>query len=183
MNVVRIEDIQDVIVALRNQSVIIDCDVAKIYGVETKEVNQAVSNNTEKFPKGYVFELSKEEKSEVVKIFDHLTPLKFSPYLPKAFTEKGLYMLATILKSKQATMTTLMIIETFSKIRELARTVKALSVVKDDSEQKGLMQRSGELIAEVLDDDLETNGTETTIELNFAILKFKHIIKKKKDQP
>ena len=181
MNVVRLEDIQDVIVVLRDRSVIIDCDVAKIYGVETKEVNQAVSNNVDKFPEGYVFELSKEEKTEVVKIFDHLDALKFSPYLPKAFTEKGLYMLATILKSKQATMTTLMIIETFSKIRELARTVKALSVVKDDSEQTGLMQRSGEIIAEVLDEGLETNGTETTIELNFAVLKFKHTIKKKKE--
>ena len=96
-----------------------------------------------------MFELSKEEKFEVVKNFDHLAALKFSPHLPKAFTEKGLYMLATILKSKQATTTTLTIIETFSKIRELARTVKVLSVVKDDAEQKGLMQRSGKLIAEV----------------------------------
>ena len=79
-------------------------------------------------------------------------------------------------------MTTLMIIETFAKIRELARTVKALSVVKDDAEQKGLMQRSGKLIAEVLDEGLETNGTETTIELNFAVLKFKHTIKKAADK-
>jgi len=179
MNPVRVEDIQDMLVELRGQQVLIDADVAKIYGVETKEVNQAVSNNTEKFPEGYVFELSKEEKSEVVKIFDHLESLKFSPYCPKAFTEKGLYMLATILKSKRATMTTLMIIETFSKIRELSRTVKVLSSVKNDSEQKGLMQRGGELIAQVLDDELETNGIETTIELNFAVLKFKHTIKKK----
>ena len=128
-----------------------------------------------------MFELSKEEKFEVVKNFDHLAALKFSPHLPKAFTEKGLYMLATILKSKQATTTTLTIIETFSKIRELARTVKVLSVVKDDAEQKGLMQRSGKLIAEVLDESLETKGTETTIELNFAVLKFKHTIKKAMD--
>ncbi len=90
-------------------------------------------------------------------------------------------MLATILKSKQATQTTLTIIETFSKIRELSRTVKELSTISDDKEQKGLMQRSGELIAEILDDDLETDGTETTIELNFAVLKFKHTIKKKKE--
>ncbi len=181
MDVVRVEDIQDVIVELRGRQVLIDADVAKLYGVETKEVNRAVSNNLDKFPEGYVFELSEEEKSEVVKKFHHLEKLKFSPYLPKGFTEKGLYMLATILKSKQATMTTLMIIETFAKIRELSRTVKALSVVKDDVEQKDLMQRSGELIAQVLDEDLVTNGTETTIELNFAVLKFKHTIKKKKE--
>ena len=127
MSVIRVEDIQDLIVEVRGQQALIDADVAKLYGVETKEVNQAVSNNGEKFPEGYIFELSKEEKAEVVKFFDHLESLKFSPYFPKAFTEKGLYMLATILKSKQATMTTLMIIETFSKIRELARTVKELS--------------------------------------------------------
>ena len=101
MSEVRVEDIQDMLVELRGQRVLIDADVAKLYGVETKEVNQAVSNNIDKFPEGYVFELSKEEKTEVVKIFDHLDALKFSPYLPKAFTEKGLYMLATILKSAQ----------------------------------------------------------------------------------
>ena len=165
--------------ALRDQSVIIDCDVAEIYGVETRDINKSVSNNPDKFPNGYVVELSEDEKKELVENFHRFDRLKHSSAMPKAFSEKGLYMLATILKSKQATMTTLTIIETFSKIRELSRTVKALSVVKNDAEQKDLMQRSGELIAQVLDDDLETNGTETTIELNFAVLKFKHTIKKK----
>ena len=111
-HVVRMEEIQGLIIELRGQQVLIDADVAKLYGVETKEINQAVSNNAEKFPAGYVFELSKEEKTEVVKNFDHLAALKFSPHLPKAFPEKGLYMLATILKSRQATQTTLMIIDT-----------------------------------------------------------------------
>jgi len=181
MNVVRIEDIQDVIVALRDQPVIIDCDVAKIYGVETKRINEAVKNNPDKFPMDYMFEVSDQE-------FDFLrskfSTAKFSKTrsIPKAFSEKGLYMMATILKSKQAVETTFGIIETFAKIRELSRTVKALSVVKDDAEQKGLMQRSGELIAQVLDEDLATNGTETTIELNFAVLKFKHTIKKSADK-
>ena len=116
----------------------------------------------------------------MAKNFDHLKKLKFSPYLPKAFTEKGLYMLATIIKSEQATSTTLVIIETFSKIRELSRTVKELSTIEDKKDQKNLMQRSGELIAEILDDDLQTTEEETTIELNFAVLKFKHTVKKKK---
>ena len=88
-------------------------------------------------------------------------------------------MLATTLKSKQATEATFAIIETFSKIRELSRTVKELSAIEDKKEQKTLMQRSGELIAEILDDDLQTSEAETTIELNFAVLKFKHAIKKK----
>ncbi len=179
MDVVRIEDIQSLIIDVRDQQVLIDADVAKLYGVETRDINKSVSNNPDKFPNGYVVELSEDEKKELVENFHRFDRLKHSSAMPKAFSEKGLYMLATILKSKQATMTTLTIIETFSKIRELSRTVKALSVVKNDAEQKDLMQRSGELIAQVLDDDLETNGTETTIELNFAVLKFKHTIKKK----
>ena len=89
-------------------------------------------------------------------------------------------MLATILKSQQATQATISIVETFSKIRELSRNIKELSVVQDKAEQKSLMQKSGELIAEIFDEDLETSDTETSIELNIAVLKFKHTVKKKK---
>ena len=88
-------------------------------------------------------------------------------------------MPATILQSDKAVHTTLSIIETFSKIRELSRTVNELSNLENKQDQKSLMQRSGELIPEVLDDDLQTSEAETTIELNFAVLKIKHIIKKK----
>ena len=77
-------------------------------------------------------------------------------------------MLATILRSKQAVEATFSIIETFSKIRELSRNVKELSVIQDKAQQKSLMQKSGELIAEILDDDLQTSDAETSIELNFA---------------
>ena len=73
-------------------------------------INEAVRNNPEKFPEGYVLALSLEEKREVIEIFDN-PKIKFSPALPKAFTEKGLYMLATILKSQQATQTTIAIDE------------------------------------------------------------------------
>ena len=101
--------------------------------------------------------------------------------MPKAFTEKGLYMLATILKNPAATQATISIIETFTKIRELSRGVKELSTIQDKAQQKALMQRSGELIAEIFDEDLQTSDTETSIELNFAVLKFKHTIKKKNE--
>ena len=100
--------------------------------------------------------------------------------LPSAFTEKGLYMLATILKSPQATQATISIVETFSKIRELSRSIKKLTVTQDKAEQKSLMQKNGELVADIFDEDLQTSDTETSIELNFAVLKFKHTIKKKK---
>jgi hypothetical protein len=79
----------------------LDSDVALLYGVETRDINKSVKNNPDKFPDGYIISLSKKEKAEVVENFHHLNSLKFSPTLPKAFTEKGLYMLATILKSEK----------------------------------------------------------------------------------
>jgi len=166
-----LKQIEESIIEIRNQKVIIDSDVALLYGVETKRINEAVKNNLEKFPEGYVLELSKDEKNEVVEIFDHLHILKFSSALPKAFTEKGLYMLATILKSPQATQTTIAIIETFTKIRELGRTIEKISLIKSESDKKSLMQKGATLITELFENDLQINETETTIELNFAVLK------------
>lgn len=142
---VKFEDVNDKIIYIKEQKVILDSDVAKLYGVETKDINRSVKNNPEKFPHGYVFQLTKEEKTEVVKNFHHLEKLKFSPQVPKAFTEKGLYMLATILKSEKATSTTLAIIETFARIKNLSRNIKELSGVSDEKKKKGILQRSGEI--------------------------------------
>ena len=103
--------VEEKIITIRNQQVILANHVAKLYGVETREINQAVKNNPEKFPEGYIIELDKKEKEEVVKIFDNLGNLLYSPTNPKAFTEKGLYMLATILKSPRAVQTTIAIVE------------------------------------------------------------------------
>ena len=179
-DIIKFSDVEDKIVILRDTSVIIDNDVAALYDMETRDINKAVKNNPEKFPEGYIFELTAAEKSEVVEIFHHLDKLKFSPVLPKAFSEKGLYMLATILKSERATQTTLAIVETFAKIRELSRTVVQLSESPDEFAQKSLMQKSGEIVSDLLGEDMKTSDTETSIELNFAVLKFKHTIKRKK---
>ena len=91
------DNVENKIIQIRNMQVIVDSDVAELYGVTTKQVNQAVNRNPEKFPHEYVITLSKQEKDEVVTICDHLENLKFSSHLPSAFTESGLYMLATIL--------------------------------------------------------------------------------------
>ncbi len=123
--------IESKIITIRDRQVILDSDIAELYGVETKHINQAVRNNPEKFPEGYIISLSQADKAEVVKNFDHLSGLKFSPVLPKAFTEKGLYMLATILRSPAATETTIAIVETFAKVRELSRTIAMLSEPMD----------------------------------------------------
>ena len=181
-DIMKFENLQDRVIEIRNENVLLDADVAEIYGVQTRDINKAVANNPDKFPDGYIVELSTQEKSELVENFHRFNKLKHSTVNPKAFPEKGLYMLATILKSPQAVQATLTIIETFSKIRELSRNIKTLSNIKDKTKQENLMQKSGELIASILDDDLQTSDTETSIELNFAVLKFKHTIKKKKSE-
>lgn len=173
-----VEKIESKIILLRKQKVIIDKDVAEIYGVETKRINEAVKNNLDKFPADYLFQLTDDE-FKILRSKISSTKLTKTRVTPKAFTEKGLYMVATILKSKKATETTFAIIETFAKVRELTQTINKLSENPPKEEQQSLMQKSGEIISELLDNDLKTSESETTIELNFAVLKFKHTIKKK----
>ena len=177
-NIVKSSDVVEKVITVREQRVILDSDVAVLYGVETMRINEAVKNNPDKFPSGYIFELSPEEKQEVIENFDNLK-VKFSPTMPKAFTRKGCYMLATILKSPKATSTTLAIIEAFDKLNELRETVAELSEAPEEFKQKTLMQKGGEVIAELLGDNLKTSEEETSFEINFAVMKFKHTVKRK----
>jgi hypothetical protein len=179
MNTVKFSEVKEKIITIRDCQVILDSDVAELYGVETKRVNEAVSNNPDKFPGGYIINLTNMEWKEMKSKISTSLTAGGKVKLPKAFTEKGLYMLATILKSPKATQTTIDIIEAFAQIRELSRTVAELSEAKDEFAQKSLMQKGGEIIADILGDDLKSTDTETSIELNFAVLKFKHIIKRK----
>ncbi|MBY0378306.1 MAG: ORF6N domain-containing protein, partial [Gammaproteobacteria bacterium] len=147
-------------------NVILDSDVAELYQVETKRINEAMSRNENKFPEGYVIQLTTEEKDKVVAICDHLKTLKFSKASPKAFTEKGLYMLATILKSPVATKTTLLIIDTFAKVRELDKIIDKIQMLPEDTPiQKTLMARTGDLIADLIApaEELTVTGTETIL--------------------
>jgi len=90
-DIVKIENLEKVILEVRGVRVLIDSDVAQIYGVETRDINKAVTNNPDKFPSGYIVELTKTEKSELVENFHRFEKLKHSTVNPKAFTEKGLY--------------------------------------------------------------------------------------------
>ena len=96
MAIVKFEITEDKIIVIRGEQVLLDSDVGELYGVETKRINEAVKNNPDRFPSGYVIELNDEEKNELVENFDRFNKLKHSSANPKAFTEKGLYMLATI---------------------------------------------------------------------------------------
>ena len=177
MNILPFQTIKNKIVTVGEQSVILDFNVAELYGVKTKEVNQAVKNNPEKFPEGYVFELDNKQIADLRS--KNLTANSKSRVAPKAFTEKGLYMLATILKGEVATSTTISIIEAFAKLRELSRTIGELSANPGQYDQRSLMQKSGEIMADLFGEDMQTSETETEIELNFAVLKLKHTIKRK----
>lgn len=172
-------EVEQKIITLRNQQVILDADVAVLYGVQTKEINQAVRNNPRKFPEGYIWELNETEKSEVVKKFDHLQKLRFSPQFPKAFTEKGLYMLGTILKSPKAEDTTIAIVEAYAKLKELSRVIVEVPQYEENQqEQKILLHRGGQLVEDILSDMLPKQSSETSFELNLAMFKFKHSIKR-----
>lgn len=177
--IVKFENIENKIIEIRGEKVIFDSDLAELYGVATRDINKSVKNNPDKFPDGYILEITPEEFKTLRWKFS-TAKFAMTRVLPKAFTERGLYMLATILKSPVAIQTTIAIIETFHKLRILTRTIKELSTLDDKDKQKSLMKRSGELISEILDDALATGESETSIELNFAVLKFKHTIKKKK---
>ena len=167
------EEIEDKIIILRGQKVLLDRDVATLYGVETKRVNEALRNNLDKFPKDYCFTLQVSEKQYLVENFDRFKTLKHSTVEPHAFTEKGLYMLATILKSPLATEVTIAIIETFSKVREVSR---AIAKVNDDAE-KGIMPKEEEqgkiqnLMGEVLADNLPLKMRKMAFSLNLGFLK------------
>jgi len=176
-NILKFSEVMENIIAIRGQKVILDSDVAALYGVETRDINKAVKNNPHKFPGGYIFELDNKELADLRWKFS-TTNLSKTRVLPKAFTKKGCYMLATILKGEKATETTIAIIEAFDKLSELQETVAELSAAPDEFQQKTLMQKGGEIFSELLGDNLKTSDTETSFEINFAVMKFKHTIKR-----
>ena len=178
-----VPNVEEKIITLRNQQVILSNHVAELYGVETREINQAVKNNPEKFPEGYIMELNKKEKEEVIKIFDNLGNILYSPAPPKAFTEKGLYMLATILKSPKAVQTTIAIVEAYAKLKELSRVIVEIPQQEDDTViQKQLLHRGGQLVEDIITDMLPKKSTETSFELNLAMFKLRHSVRREDDE-
>lgn len=180
----KFEDINDMLVVLRDRPVLLDRDVAALYGVETREVNQAVKNNPDKFPTGYIFQVDKNEfeglKSKLLISKESTSNRGGARKLPFAFTEKGLYMLATILKSKVATQATIGIIETFAKVRSLKHDIVALHTETDKEKQKSMMQRFSDALTDIVMSDLQVSETESTLELNFIVGKLKHTVKRTK---
>ena len=171
------KEVEACMLPVRGQQVLIDRDVAALYGVETKRINEAVRNNPDKFPEGYIFELTEAETEEVKAItaknddfadenFDRKTVSSKTRYAPKAFTDRGLYMLATILKSPRATQTTIAIIDTFAKVKELSRCLYAMKENTDMETKQSLVQRTGSLLNELLQTDDKDSNENVAMELN-----------------
>ncbi len=105
----------------------LDADLAELYGVPTKVLNQAVKRNAERFPLDFAFRLRQREKAEVVTICDHLSRLRFSPVLPYAFTEHGAIMAANVLNSRRAVEASVYVVRAFVRLRQVFATHKELA--------------------------------------------------------
>ena len=152
-------DVRKSIVVIRDIPVIADADVASLYGVETKRVNEAVRNNR----LALLASLTSEESDVLRSKFSTTKVSSKSRVLPKVFTEKGLYMLATILKSKNALNVTFAIIETFTQVRCLKRELVDLHKETDSGKQTAKMRHFGKVLSDIVMPDLETSIEECII--------------------
>ena len=128
------EPIERRILLIRDHKAIIDADLAELYGVQTKSLNQAVKRNKERFPSDFMFQLTKKEKDEVVTNCDHLQKLKFSRTLPYAFTEHGAIMAASVLNTQRAHKMMIFIVRAFVNVRVVIEDLPAIKylVAKHD---------------------------------------------------
>ncbi|HAT72537.1 MAG TPA: hypothetical protein DCS63_06955 [Elusimicrobia bacterium] len=131
-----LEIIENKILMIRGHRVMLDRDLAELYEVSTKALNQAVKRNLESFPEDFMFTLNLTEKTEVVTNCDHLKAIKYSPQLPYAFTEQGVAMLSSVLKSKRARQVNVQIMRAFVKLRELLSTHKDMARKLETLEKK-----------------------------------------------
>jgi len=131
-----LKPIESLILTIRGHKVMIDADLASIYDVETRTLNQAVKRNIERFPQDFLFHLNAKEKSEVITNCGHLNQLKFAKSMPYAFTEHGAIMAATVLNSKQAVSMSVFVVRAFVQMRETLATHKELAEKLSELEGK-----------------------------------------------
>ena len=130
------ETVMNKIIFIRNKKVMNDRDLAELYGVDTRQLNQQVKRNIKKFPKDFMIQLTAKEKDKIVATCDHLQSLKFSKTLPFAFTEHGAVMLASVLNSDRAIEVNIQIVRIFTKMKELLLTHKDILLKLEQAEKK-----------------------------------------------
>ena len=131
-----LERIEKRILLIRGHKVMLDSDLAELYKVTTKVFNQAVKRNKRRFPENFMFQLSKEEKNELVTNCDRFDRLKHSTALPYAFTEHGALMSANILNSERAIDASILVVEAFVRLREMVLAHRELAHKLNDLEAK-----------------------------------------------
>lgn len=135
-DIVPLEDIQSRILVLRGQRAILDTDLARLYGVTTKRLNEQVKRNQRRFPEDFAFQLTSEEKSEVVAKCDHLRNLRFSHTLPRAFTEHGAIQAANIINTNAAEEMGVAVVRAFVRLRQLIVNHKAFTAKLAELDQR-----------------------------------------------
>ena len=131
-----VENIENKIFQIRGKKVILDVDLARLYEVSTKALNQAVKRNANRFPIDFMFILTEREKKEVVTICDHLHGLKFASQLPHAFTQEGVAMLSSVLNSERAILVNIQIMRAFVSMRRIGLTYTGLRHKIEEMEKK-----------------------------------------------
>ncbi len=158
------QTIENKILTIREQQVMVDYDLAMLYGVETKVLNQAVRRNIERFPNHFRFQLTKGELKEVVTNCDHLKMLKFTPVLPYVFTEQGIAMLSTVLRSETAVSVSIRIMDAFVAMRkflfsnaQLFQRIRLMETRQIETEQKQLIteKRVDEILEKIGKSELQ----------------------------
>jgi len=152
------------IFTFRGREVMLDRDLAELYQVETKVLNQAVKRNIKRFPEDFMFRLNDSEKQELVTNCDRFEKLKHASVNPQAFTERGVYMLATVLKSDVAIDVNIAIMRTFAKLREFSKHYNALAKKimelerKNDKQFKEVFKRLDSLVTDTQETDAKIMG-------------------------
>lgn len=165
LNIIPTETIENKILPIRGQKVMIDRDLALLYGVVTKVLNQAVKRNKKRFPDDFMFQLSKTETNVLVTNCDRFKTLKYSSSLPYVFTEQGVAMLSSVLKSEKAILVNIAIMRTFVNIRKFTSTYEGLAMKIAEMEKK--YDRKIFKIFEILNELTKIEGNDNKIEIGF----------------
>lgn len=144
--VVKVGSIQQRILLIRGIKVIIDADLAEFYGVPTRRLNEQVKRNRDRFPEDFMFQITTNEKTEVIANCDHLKKLKFSKALPFAFTEHGAIMAAAVLNTPRAVDVSVFVVRAFVQLREVISGHRELARKIDELERK-LSDHDGQILA------------------------------------
>jgi len=135
-SIIPVENIERTILLIRGEKVILDVDLAALYGVSTKRLNQQVNRNPARFPGDFMFQLTNEERLQVVTICNHLGNLKYSSTLPRAFTEHGAIMAASVLNTPRAVEMSVFVVRAFVRLRNFLAAHKELAEKLAELERK-----------------------------------------------